>query len=202
MYVFIYILVWTRAYPCTEQGRAERCATEWSVREHRLFEQLPRTWLRMPFRARLGTFMPSYSAASRLYVLAGERIQIRSQPRRNIGQNIPEKSIPKSMKINAKSMKIGSWSHIGSRWHLLGAILAQDDPEDWVFIDFYPILRSPKCFKIPFKNETIFRHLLKPCFLLMELTNAPKWRCKTTPQKRFLCTGPKLENRALAQTRA
>ena len=59
IYVYIYILVWTRAYPCTEQGRAERCATEWSVREHRLLEQLPRMWLRMPFWARLRAFMPS-----------------------------------------------------------------------------------------------------------------------------------------------
>ena len=36
-------------------------------------------------------FAPSrlrYSAASRLYVLAGERIQIRSQPRHNIDQHI------------------------------------------------------------------------------------------------------------------
>ena len=50
-------------------------------------------------------FAPSclrYSAASHLYVLVGERIQIRSQPRHNIDQNIPEKSIPKSMKNRFK----------------------------------------------------------------------------------------------------
>ena len=75
-------------------------------------------------------FAPSclrYSAASRLYVLAGERIQIRSQPRHNIDQNIPEKSIPKSLKNQCKIdenrflepywLKMTPpWSHLGSRW--------------------------------------------------------------------------------------
>ena len=57
-----------------------------------------------------------------------------------------------------KSMKIGSWSHVGSRWHLLGALLAQDDPEDRVCIDFWPIWGSPKYLKNRFKNQAIFRH--------------------------------------------
>ena len=74
-------------------------------------------------------FAPSclrYSAASRLYVLAGERIQIRSQPRHNIDQNIPEKSIPKSIKNRSKIdenrflepcwLKMTPpWSHLGPR---------------------------------------------------------------------------------------
>ena len=74
-------------------------------------------------------FAPSclrYSAASRLYVLAGERIQIRSQPRHNIDQNIPEKSIPKSLKNRSKIdenrflepywLKMTPpWSHLGPR---------------------------------------------------------------------------------------
>ena len=64
-------------------------------------------------------FAPSclrYSAASRLYVLAGERIQIRSQPRHNIDQLIiTEKTFQTQVKIDLKSMKIGSWSHVGSR---------------------------------------------------------------------------------------
>ena len=63
-------------------------------------------------------FAPSclrYSAASRLYVLAGERIQIRSQPRHNIDQYIIGKPIQNQVKIDLKSMKIGSWSHVGSR---------------------------------------------------------------------------------------
>ena len=41
-------------------------------------------------------FAPSclgYSVASRLYAHAGERIEIRSQPRHNINQHLPEKSI-------------------------------------------------------------------------------------------------------------
>ena len=38
--------------------------------------------------------------------------------------------------------KTGSWSHVGSRWHLLGAILAQDEPEDRFFIDFWSIRGS------------------------------------------------------------
>ena len=68
-----------------------------------------------------------YSAASRLYVLAGERIQIRSQPRHNIDQHIPEKSIPKSIKNRSKIdenrflepcwLKMTPpWSHLGPRW--------------------------------------------------------------------------------------
>ena len=75
-------------------------------------------------------FAPScfrYSAASRLYVLAGERIQIRSQPRHNIDLNILEKSIPKSMKNRSKIdenrflepywLKMTPpWSHLGPRW--------------------------------------------------------------------------------------
>ena len=75
-------------------------------------------------------FAPSclrYFAASRLYVLAGERMQIRSQPRHNIDQNIPEKSIPKSIRNRSKIdenrflepywLKMTPpWSHLGPRW--------------------------------------------------------------------------------------
>ena len=50
-------------------------------------------------------------------------------------------------------MKIGSWSHVGSRWHLLGAIFAQDDPEDRVFIDFWPISGRSN---FPTPIETLF----------------------------------------------
>ena len=51
-------------------------------------------------------------------------------------------------------MKIGSWSHIGSRWHLLGAILAQDDPR----IEFVSIFnrfwgaRNPLKFDLKMKQ--------------------------------------------------
>ena len=75
-------------------------------------------------------FAPSclrYSAASRLYILAEERIQIRSQPRHNIDHNILEKSIPKSLKNQCKIdenrflepcwLKMTPpWSHLGPRW--------------------------------------------------------------------------------------
>ncbi len=42
-YIYIYILVWTRACPCTKKSEAESRATEYSVTEHRFFKQLLRT---------------------------------------------------------------------------------------------------------------------------------------------------------------
>ena len=56
-------------------------------------------------------------------------------------------------------------SHVGSRWHLLEAILAQDDREDRFFIDFWCNVGLPKWYKNQWKNEVIFRHPKKPCFL-------------------------------------
>ena len=53
--------------------------------------------------------------------------------------------------------KTGSWSHVGSRWHLLGAILAQDEPEDRFFIDFWSIWGSkmhPKSIQKPSNFQT------------------------------------------------
>ena len=152
------------------------------------------------------------STASRLHAFATQQLHVFSSSRENESKfdlNLVTISIKiylrnpfqNQLKIDPKSMEIGSWSHVGSRWHLLGAILAQDDPEDRAFIYFWPILGSPKCFKNRFKNEAIFRHQLKPSFLRMELTNVPKWRSKTTPKWSFFCTGPKPETRALARTR-
>ena len=112
-----WILMWTRAYPCTEQGRAERCATEWSVREHRLFEQLPRTWLRMPFRARLRAFMPSL-----LRSFASLRPRGRANPNSlsTSSQYRSKYTWRIHSKINLKSIQ--------NRWKsVLGAMLAQDD---------------------------------------------------------------------------
>ena len=117
MYIYIYILVWTRAYPCTEQGRAERCATEWSVREHRLFEQLPRTWLRMPFWARLRAFMPSL-----LRSFASLRPRGRTNPN-SISTSSQYRS-KYTWEIHSKIIE----KSIQNRWKsVLGAILAQDD---------------------------------------------------------------------------
>ena len=75
-------------------------------------------------------FAPSclrYSAASRLYDLAGERIEIRSQPRHNIDEHRTEKNVPKSSKNRSKIdgnrflepcwLKMTPpWSHLGPRW--------------------------------------------------------------------------------------
>ena len=111
------VLVWTRAYPCTEQGRAERCATEWSVREHRLFEQLPRTWLRMSFRARLRAFMPSLLRSFASLHPRGRTnpnsISTSSQYRSKYTWEIHSKMIEKSIQNRWKSV--------------LAAMLAQDD---------------------------------------------------------------------------
>ena len=49
-------------------------------------------------------------------------------------------------------------SHLGSRWHLLEAILAQDDREDRFFIDFWYHFGMRKSYKNRWKNEVIFRH--------------------------------------------
>ena len=42
-YIYIYILVWTRPYTCTEQSRAEYCGSEHSVAEPSTFEWRSRT---------------------------------------------------------------------------------------------------------------------------------------------------------------
>ena len=43
IYVYIYILVWTRAYPCTEQSSAECSGSEHSATETSFCEQRSRT---------------------------------------------------------------------------------------------------------------------------------------------------------------
>ena len=58
---------------------------------------------------------------------------------------------------DAKSMNIyvGGCllSHVGSRWHLLEAILAQDDREDRFFIDFWSNFGVPKSYQNRWENE-------------------------------------------------
>ena len=58
-------------------------------------------------------------------------------------------------------------SHVGSRWHLLEAMLAQDDREDPFFIDFGIILGYQNNVKI-YENEMIFRHPKKTVFSAQE----------------------------------
>ena len=43
LYIYIYILVWTRAYPCTEQSSAECSGSEHSATETSFCEQRSRT---------------------------------------------------------------------------------------------------------------------------------------------------------------
>ena len=93
---------------------------------------------------------------------------------------------------DAKSMNIyvGGCllSDVGSRWHLLEAILAQDDREDRFFIDFWSNFGVPKWYKNQWKNEVIFRHPKKSCFLRRKVPKAPKWSSKNHPKSSFFWT--------------
>ena len=72
--------------------------------------------------------------------------------------NISPKSIGQQLKLIHKLLenhsKTGSWSHVGSRWHLLGAILAQDEPEDRFFMDLKTF--SPKHCVLPQRTLTFW----------------------------------------------
>ena len=72
-----------------------------------------------------------------------------------------KKSTSKSMTNDAKSMNIyvGGCllSHVGSRWHLLEAILAQDDREDQFFIDFLESFWDTKIIQKSMKKWSDFQ---------------------------------------------
>ena len=140
IHIYIYIYIYTSVNPCismhgARQSRAmcnrvkcQRAQTPWTASSN-------------------VTTNAILSTASRLHAFATPQLRVFTSSRENESKfdlNLVTISIKiylrnpfqNHWKIDPKSMKIGSWSHIGSRWHLLGAILAQDDPEDWVFIDF------------------------------------------------------------------
>ena len=168
--------MWTRAYPCTEQGRAERCATEWSVREHRLFEQLPRTWLRMPFWARLRAFMPSL-----LRSFASLRPRGRTNP--NSLSTSSQYRSKYTWEIHSKIIE----KSIQNRWKsVLGAMLAQDDtslepswPKMTPRIDFSSIFHhfgGSKMHKKSIQKQSNFQTSLETLFSANRVHKSSKMR--------------------------
>ena len=105
----------------------------------------------------------------------------------------------KSMKIYVGGCLL---SHVGSKWHLLEAILAQDDREDRFFIDFWNHFGIPKWYKNRWKNKVIFRRPKKLCFLRRKVPKAPKCSSKRHPKSSFFWNLTKLQNRAPACRRS
>ena len=84
-----------------------------------------------------------------------------------------------------------SWSHVGARW-----------PRGSIFHWFLVLFWDTKITQKSMKNEVIFRHPKKLCFLRKKVPKAPKWRSKRHRKSSFFWHLTKLQNRAPACTRS
>ena len=76
-------------------------------------------------------------------------------------------------------------SHVGSRWHLLEAILAQDDREDRFVIDFWSYFAIPKWYKNQWKMKWFSDTLKNRVFCTGRSQRLQNWAPKTIQNQAF-----------------